>query len=271
MNKSTFRHALTLAVLSVCVANHSDAVQAQPPNPLQLDANYQRSSMLLGIPTSFCGHVMDLMMHNRIRQQMGRTGTPEIHLPHLSVGSPTGDLALCGIHLVTPETECVGPVFQVTLQNNSTVPIGNFAVTIVGVLGQITPTSPMAEETVPRMEPGQQLCVTLQLPVTCLSMGPAHQRCCFDTLVVAVDSQDCLIENNELNNIQIVPRTSIGHVVVTEQQGQPQPPASVPLAPATGGPEGVAPMAPGERNPLDNVDLDHPDRDQKQSLRLSFR
>lgn len=272
MNTFIFRHALTLAVLTVvCVASKSNTSQAQLPASLHQNTQYQRSSLLLGIPTSFCGHVMDLMMHNRMRQQTGRVGTPEIRLPHLSVGSPTGDLVLCGVHLVSAETDCAGPVFQLTLQNNSTVPIGNFDVTIVGVLGRITPTSPMAEETVDRMEPGQQRCVTLQLPVTCLAMGPVHQRCSFDTLVVAVDSRDCLIENDELNNVQILPRHNIGPMVVAEQNDQSQPSSSVPLAPVNAVPDGGAPMAPGERNPLDNVDLDHPDRDQKQSLKLSFR
>lgn len=269
MLPSSFRKTLILSAITLCTTIASANAQTQlAPSPNH-DAHFQRSSQLLGIPTSFCGHVMDLMMHNRIRQQTGRIGTPEIHLPHLTVGTATGDLAICGVHLVTDATDCCGPIFQVTLQNNSNVPIGHFDITIVAALGRITPVSPTAEQTVVRMEPGQQLSVVLQLPVTCLSMGPPHQRCPFETLIVAVDSQDCLMENNELNNVQILPRAGIG-VVVEEQPISPQPPLnSVPALP----PQNVVPVAPGERNPLNNVDLDmhHADIEPQQSLKLSFR
>lgn len=275
MIPSSFRKTLILSAITLCATITSANAQTQLAPSLQQNASFQRSSQMLGIPTSFCGHVMDLMMHNRIRQQTGRIGTPEIHLPHLTVGTATGDLAICGVHLVTEATDCCGPAFQVTLQNNSIVPIGNFDVAIVGVLGRITPISPMAEQTVARMEPGQQVCITLQLPVTCLSMGPAHQLCPFDTLVVAADSRDCLMENDELNNVQLLPRASIGTVVVLEQPASPQPPPA-PAPSVSQSPQFVTPVAPGERNPLDNIDLDNldlqnPDSEPKQSLKLSFR
>lgn len=275
MIPSSFRCTLFPSAIVVCATMTSANAQQQIAPLLQHDANFQRSSQMLGIPTSFCGHVMDLMMHNRIRQQTGQIGTPEIDLPHLTVGAATGDLAICGVHLVAPETDCCGPKFQVTLQNNSQVAIGNFDVTIVAVLGRINPASPTAEQTVARMEPGQQVSVCLQLPITCLTMGPLHQSCPFDTLIVAVDSRDCLMENDEINNVQILSRSAIGNAATIEQTPTPLAPAAIQpdvVQPDVRQlPQAVAPVAPGRRNPLDNVDLDQLEPGEQQSLKLSFR
>lgn len=264
----TFFSRFCLAMVATCAAA---TVQAQLPvsglpSPIPQDPVFHRSGQLLGLPTSDCRHVIDMMMQHRIRQQTGQIGTPSIRLPHLTVDSPAGDLALCGVHEVTPATGCAGPVLQVTLQNNSVVPIGNFWVTIVGVLGRIDPASPTAEHRVDRMEPGQQLCVTLQLPVTCMNLGPVLQRCPFDTLVVAVDSRDCLLENNEVNNLQVLPRQSIPSVVqpVPQEISEGTPPAQIPVAPA-------APVAPGDRDPLQNSDLDQQDPSRPLDLQLRFR
>ena len=232
-----------------------------------------RASQLLGIPLSNCQHVIELMMHNRLRGRLGVNGTEQLHLPHLSVGLQPGDLQLTDVHLVCDGDHLKGPIFQLGLKNCSNVPIGNFHVSLVGVLCQIQPHSPSATICIPRMEAGEQTQIQIQLPVTCMAMGPLQQRVAFDTLVVAVDSFDILLECDELNNVQILRRGEIPLLtpVVAQTPVAPAAPApqATPVAPA---PPAPAP-APERKSPLDDIDLDQLDLDsgdgqQARSLRF---
>lgn len=216
-----------------------------------------RASQLLGMPLSNCQHVIELMMHNRVRGRLGVNGTEQLHLPHLSVGLQPGDLQLTDIHLVCDGDHLKGPIFQLGLKNCSNVPIGNFHVSLVGVLCRIQPHSPSATICIPRMEAGEQTQIQIQLPVTCMAMGPVHQQAAFDTLVVAVDSFDVLLECDELNNVQILRR---GEIAVLAPVVQPAPagpaapaPQVTPVAPAAPAP------APERQSPLDEIDLDQLD------------
>lgn len=219
----------------------------QPDNVSEL-----RQSQILGIPTSHCGNVIDLMMTNRMRQQTNQIGTPEIYMPHLTVGTKTGDLELLCVSLVCDGDQCKGPVFQIGMKNNSIVPIGNFQVSIVGVLGQIHVHSPTMTVRIDRMECGEEKHIQMQLPVTCMSMFCATGQTTFDSVVVALDSCDALLECNELNNIQILKRCDIP-LLITE---------TVTLAPEIAAPGPVpttpVPITPIEQGqpPLEGLDLE---------------
>lgn len=240
--------------------NTAAAAPVQQP----LNADFIRTNQVLGVPSSFCGHVIDLMMRNQMLRQHGLVGQQQpIHLPHLSVGMTPGDLQISGVQLVSDGDDCNGPIFEVCLHNCSQVPIGNFSVTVVGVLGQICAASPAADLYIPLMEAGQQMNVQIQLPFTCLAMGP--QQLPFDTIIVAADSHDQLLECDELNNVLITRRCDLV-AVATEVPVAGQPaapdaaapvtPDAAPVAPQTP----VAPVAPNDAeqpaSPLDDIDVD---------------
>ena len=257
----TSKSALKLVVMGLVVTASVSQAMAQPVvrqflQPDNLD--YIRNSQVLGIPTSHCGHVIDLLESNRLRQQTGCIGEGEVCLPHLTVGMKPGDLELLCVNLVCDGDACKGPVFQIGMRNNSCVPIGNFKVSVVGVLCQIHVHSPTATVCIPRMEPGEEMQIQVQLPVTCMCMGPIGQQCAFDTLIVALDSFDDLLECNELNNVQILKRADIELLVVETTTTEtvevtpetPAAPAPAETAPVTPAPQPKAP------SPLDNLDLD---------------
>ena len=218
----------------------------------QSDLDNVRMNQVLGVPVSHCGHVIDLMMKNQMRARFRTDGTEQLYLPHLTVGLSPGDLELLCIHLVCDGHAQSGPTYQIGMKNNSSVPIGNFRVSLVGVLCQIDVHSPSATICIPRMEAGEETQIQIQLPVTCLSMGPCHQRCEFDTVVVALDSFDELLECDEFNNVQILKREDVSFLVI-----QPVQTAPVPQAPAVP----AEPAPPGRPSPLDGIDLDQLDLD----------
>ncbi|HIF01332.1 MAG TPA: hypothetical protein EYG03_05890 [Planctomycetes bacterium] len=236
-----------------------------------VNTGHIRTSQVLGIPTSYCGHVIDLLMTNRMRQSFGHAGNHavQVYAPHLSVGLTPGDLELLCVQLISEGDSCNGPVFQISMKNNSQMPIGNFRISVVGVLGQIHMHSPTATIAVPRIEAGCELLVQVQLPVTCMLMGVPGQQVPFDTLIVAVDSFDELLECDELNNVQILTRADIPLLVVVSA-APPVAVESVPAQPAEPAPEAVVPQTPQENapSPLDNIDLDDlvPDEADKAGL-----
>jgi hypothetical protein len=223
------------------------------------NADHLRTSQVLGIPTSYCGHVINLLMTNRMRQSFGNAGshTASVYAPHLSVGLTPGDLELLCVQLVSDGDPCNGPVFEISMRNNSQIPIGNFRISVVGVLGRIHMHAPTATIRIPRMDAGCETQVQVQLPVTCMSMGAPGQLCQFDTLIVAVDSFDELLECNELNNVQILTRADIP-LLVEAAAVPPVVVESVPAQPLPSAPNTVVPQTPQEKtpSPLDDIDLD---------------
>jgi len=217
------------------------------------NTDYLRNSQVLGIPTSHCGHVIDLMMSNRVRQQTRQIGTPEIYLPHLTVGTKTGDLELLCVQLVCDGDHCTGPIVEIGMKNNSAVPIGNFQVSVVGVLGQIQPHSPTMTVKIDRMECGEEKHIHVQLPATCMSIPCSSGQVVFDTLIVALDSFDELMECDELNNVRLVKRCDIPAVITQVTT----PVESVPAAPAPAVPAAPVPDVPTDSGSLPgNLDLD---------------
>ena len=224
-------HATKLFALGALLAlsmGHAKAQQANalpglsPTAPIgtalqPVNAGHIRASQVLGIPTSYCGHVINLLMTNRMRQSFGNAGNvaAPAYAPYLRAGQSPGDLQLLCVHLVCDGDAAKGPVFQISLKNNSNVPIGNFRISVVGSTRPDSYAFTNGNHSLfLRIEAGCEIQVQVQLPFTCMSMGVPGQQVPFDTLIVAVDSFDELLECNELNNVQILTRADIPLLVV---------------------------------------------------------
>jgi len=216
-----------------------------------------RTSQILGVPESHCGHVIDLLIRNRMRQQSGAVGTelaPGLLLSRPPSANQFGDLELVDVSLVTDGGSACGPVIQVTVRNNSAIAVGNFQISIVGVLGQIHAHCPTARGTVTQIPAGAVAPFQLQLPASAMTMGFQGQPMTpFDTIVTAIDSFDELMEANELNNVRIIRRGELLPLTpppVVEAVA----PAAVPVAPEMTTPADSAIPSPTEpASPLDGI------------------
>jgi hypothetical protein len=136
----------------------------------------------------------------------------------------------------------------------------------------------------------------LQLPATSMSMSSGGQSVSpFETLVVAIDSFDELIEINELNNVQILKRADIlpvtpvaASMATISAPPVVQPPGSAATGPeaspgSPAAPQGPQPQgqpsggpAPGSSNveqptPSENIDLDKLDLGTASETALHFQ
>ena len=219
-----------------------------------------RTSQILGVPESHCGHVIDLLIRNRMRQQSGAVGTelaPGLLLSRPPSANQFGDLELVDVHLVTDGGLGIGPIIQVTMRNSGAFTVGNFQISIVGVLGQIHAHSPTSRGTVTQIPAGTIASFQLQLPASAMAMGFQGQPTAqFDTVVVAIDSFDELMEANELNNVRIIRRGELVPLtpapvieVVTSMVTPATPAPSAPTTPA----DTVIPSPMEPASPLDGI------------------
>ena len=219
-----------------------------------------RTSQILGVPESHCGHVIDLLIRNRMRQQSGAVGAelaPGLLLSRSPSANQFGDLELVDVLLVTDGGPGCGPVIQVTVRNTSAVAVGNFQISIVGVLGQIHAHCPTVRGTVTQIPAGGVAPFQLQLPASAMTLGFQGQPTApFDTVVVAIDSFDELMEANELNNVRIIRRVELlplSPPPVVETVA----PTLVPAVPETAAPADIAiPSPTPPASPLDGINLE---------------
>lgn len=220
-----------------------------------------RTNLILGIPESHCGHVIDLLIRNRMRQQSGAIGAelaPGLVLSRSPLANSIGDLELIDVRLVSDGGPGAGPTIQVTVRNTSAFAVGNFQISIVGVLGQIHVQCPTVRGTVSQIPAGSTSSFNLQLPASAMAMGFQGQPSApFDTIVVAVDSFDELVEANELNNVQILRRNELQPLtVVTEVTTSVAAPAT-PATIAPSVPTDTAVPSPSEpKSPLDGINVE---------------
>lgn len=217
---------------------------------------------VLGLNHPDCCHVIDLLMHNRIRKSVGYGGNvvPPVLLPYGIAGPQPGDLELLEVNLVTDGDATQGPVYQVSFRNTSTFAVRDFRISVVGVFCRIGPTSPCTMVSIPCIDAGETKCIEIQLPATCMTMGPnGSQPAPFDTLIVALDSFDELVECNELNNVAVLKRAEIG-LLVTETAAAPAAEPDTTTEPEATPGDGATPdPVPGDKaipSPLDKIDLD---------------
>lgn len=222
---------------------------ADPPPVIAADP---RIGQVLGRPSSRCDHVIDLLLLNQYRQDTGTGSSLPGEWPVLC-----GDLELQCVELVSEGVPGQGPLFRLTLQNHSRIPVGDFRITLVAVRGTIHYCSPSVTARVNCMEAGAVCHVLMQLPVSATAMVVENQQPCqFETLVAAIDSFDELCECDELNNVKILARTEISMFVpeLNGVTGGP-PTAGVAAGPNTpgGAPSLSGPAAtPGDRTAPDS-------------------
>ena len=198
-----------------------------------------------------CHHVINLLVRSSMFSRAGiQSNAPPTwsevrwvagthgHRP-VVVEHALGDMELLNVDMVADAMPEHGPVYQVTFRNNSRNHVKRFRVSVVAVLGEINSVSPATTVDVPELAAGATGTIQVELPACCMSMGIAGHVAPFDTVVVALDSFDELIESNELNNIATLKRGEIGLLVVAA------PAEEAAEAPAPGAAPGPAAQAPG--------------------------
>lgn len=238
---------LTLAAIALLLsantanAQQTSPVEGSPPADVLAPADaaappasVQPLGQMSGCRESRCGHLIDLLIRNRLREQAGALGAEVA--PGLVLSAPPsfpqpGDLELLNVCLVTAGTPAVGPVILVEVRNHSLVDVGGFQISVAGVLGQIHNHCPTITGTVEHLPAGSVSQFQIQLPASVMRMGLSGQQFVpFDTIIVAIDSFDELMEASELNNVRIIRRVDLLPVpvaVVTEVG----PPATAPVRP----------------------------------------
>lgn len=252
---------------------------------------------------SRCGHVIDMLMEQHLQTQF--FGANAVNMQQQAsivtfdqfgrpIVSRLGDLRLISVEMITDATAEMGPLYEVTLLNDSLRPAEDFRVSIVAVHGGILPNSPTVTMNVDAIAAGGTATLQVQMPQACLAIEVTGQAPApFDMLVVAIDSFDELMEANELNNVAVLERSAIVIETTTTTEAAvttevapaatatPAPPAedapavAAPVdgagAPATNPPgENDAPDANATPAPTDKLDLDNLDIDDEADAETSF-
>ena len=183
---------------------------------------------------------------------------------------PVGDLELVSVGMVSDGIADKGPVYRISLKNNSTLVARHFRVSLIATLGEITRLSPVISVNIAELGAGAVGHIDVQLPHGVMTLGPQGQPGPFSTLIAAIDSFDELLETDELNNVATFTR---GEIAVIEAAVEapaaaaapaaavaPAPAAAAP-APAAAAPPAPAPMgaapAPQDNGELNKLDLDN--------------
>ena len=183
-----------------------------------------------------------------------------------------GDLELTSVGMVADGLDDKGPVYRITLRNNSTIAARHFRVSLIATLGEITPTSPVVSMNIEELAAGAVGTIDVQLPHGVMTLGPQGQPGPFTTLIAAIDSFDELIETDELNNVATFTRGEIAVIETTVEApaaaaaapatvapGASAPVAAPAEAPAQGAPAPAAPSAPAPQDGSDQLDLENVD------------
>ena len=162
-----------------------------------------------------CNHVISLLLKRRHDKAFGGgivKAAPIVH--HGPYGDHViqhqlSDLQLVSVCLADPGDTQNAPTYSITLTNHGKVDLHHFKISAVAVLGEIHEFSPTTTIKVDKICAGATLTLDVQMPFACQSMTNKGHRCQFDTLIVAIDAFDQIVECNELNNILILKRTAI--------------------------------------------------------------
>jgi hypothetical protein len=149
---------------------------------------------------------------------------------------PFGDLEIDSVHMAADAIDAKGPLYRVSIRNNSPLVARHFRVSLVAVLGTLDRHSPVATVEMESIPAQGVAHIDVQMPVGVMNLGPEGKTAPFDTLVVAIDSFDELAETHELNNVATLTREAITVVEGVE---------TTTVAPAAAAPAAVAAPAPG--------------------------
>jgi hypothetical protein len=192
-----------------------------------------------------------------------------IGFPHGPFIAPPvgGDLELVSVGMVSDGLADKGPIYRISLKNNSTLAARHFRVSLIATLGEITRLSPVVTLNIAELGAGAVGHIDVQLPHGVMSLGPQGQPGPFSTLIAAIDSFDELLETDELNNVATFTRGEIALIetAVEAPAAAAAPaaavaPAAAAVAPAAAAaePEAEAPAAPAPQGngEINNLDLD---------------
>jgi hypothetical protein len=157
---------------------------------------------------------------------------------------PFGDLEIVGVGMVADAIDAKGPLYRVSIRNNSPLVARHFRVSLVAVLGALDRHSPVATVEMDAIAAQGIAHLDVQMPVGVMNLGPEGKHAPFETLVVAIDSFDELAETNEMNNVVTLTREAITVVegVETTTVAPVAAPATVAApGPAQGAPAAIAP------------------------------
>lgn len=226
-----------------------------------------------GTPTkgkADCHHVINLLVRHCVAKgsydpcvrhycpdpawhQVGWIPAP-ISAPPVVVGAPgAGDLELVDVGMLSDATGEQGPLYQVTVRNNGSIDAEQFRVSLVAVLGEISEDSPSVTINVEGIAAGETATLQIQLPTAVMALGAeGADPAPFDTMVVAIDSFDELVESNELNNVATLKRADVQLIQVEVASPAQEAPAEG--APVAEAPAAEAPAAPEEGPMTDEED-----------------
>ncbi len=212
------------------------------------------SQGLLGTPRT-CEHVISLMLRYGDGSSVAShsSGLLQVtpHGPAVIPSTELGDLELKSVTMLSEQDGDCGPLFAITIVNNSQRDVCNFHVSVVAAFGRIHPLSPTTVQRIDKLCAGQATEISMHLPIEALAMGRANgQALCFRSLVVAIDSYDQLLESNEANNLQVLAFADIPRPAVGVTAAEPVSPGGAPAAstlaepPVTesGPPQGASPL-----------------------------
>lgn len=252
--------AMAFAVVAVAYPAPASA-QYPPPNDVHGLFGNHRS----------CSHVIDLLLRygsggSHGYQSSGGLIQPTAYGPAVVPHTEIGDLELVAVTIQSDGDATCGPTFGVTVRNNSQRDVTDFRISIVGVLHRIHPLSPTTVHCVEKICAGAVVECQISLPVEALSMGRAgDQVLCLQTVVVAIDSYDQLVECDESNNLKVLALADVPRAVVVgvEEQvsGENMETAPATVAPSEPNnpaldlaPESNSPSGPVDSNPESNID-----------------
>ena len=202
------------------------------------------------------------VIHRCMLGRLHEEGFPAIFdipepLPFAPIPAPFGDLELLSVGMISDAADQAGPMYRITIRNNSPLPADHFEVSLIAVLGELTRSSPVATAHIDRIGANAVGHIDIQLPNGVMAMGPAGSLAPFQTLIAAVDSFDEMAETTEENNVMTLSRVGISvvEVATTTTTAAPAAAPAAALAPAAGvaGPAPGAP-APGAAAPAAPVE-----------------
>jgi len=227
-----------------------------------------------------CNHVIEMLLRKYDHDRFGGGIVQPAPIVHRGpygdhvVQHELSDLELVSVGLLDAGGSDYAPTYGITIANHGKVDICHFKVSAVAVLGKIHEFCPTTTIKIDKICPGESMTAEVQLPFAALAMDNCEHRNPFDTLVVAIDALDQVVECNEVNNIVILQRTGITVIEETTESTTVEqttvenstttevPPSATDNvqaapAPSAPGPDGNAPAQ--KPSPLDNIDLDNLD------------
>ena len=220
-----------------------------------------------------CTHVINLLARKYDQERFGGgiiKPAPIVHRGPFSdhvVQPQLSDLELVSVCLADAGDVDHAPTYAIKIAKHGTVDICHFKVSAVAALCKIHQFCPTTTIRIDKICPGESITVEVVMPFASLAMGDCNHRNPFDTLIVAIDAFDQVVECNELNNILILKRTAIvvaeAQTETTVEETTVESTTTVPTTPAIGdnaetipAPNAPAPDQPNT-SPLDNIDLDN--------------